>query len=123
MTPWWQPILGWGGVIIAAIIAGGIALRTAQGTPYETLKTLVEILDKSHLLGREDRQVLEIAIHREVQRIEQLNQARLEGFWAYQRVRLKQLDSTGPLAGVLAAILVPTIGMTVAYAIENFVLR
>ncbi|MEU2033275.1 hypothetical protein [Nocardia amamiensis] len=87
------------------------------------MKTLIEILDKSHLLEREDRQVLEIAIHREVQRIEQLNQARLEGFWAYQWVRLKQLDTTGPLAGVLAALLVTTIGWAGGFAIERLVLR
>lgn len=90
MTPWWQPILGWRGVIIAAVIAGSIALRNARKTPHETLKTLVEILDKSHLVWREDRHILELAIHRELQRLDRLNQARLEGFWAYQRERIRQ---------------------------------
>jgi len=67
MTPWWQSILGWGGVIIAAIIAGSFAIRNARKTPFETLKTLVEVLDRSHLVWREDRHILETAIHRELQ--------------------------------------------------------
>ncbi|MEV0059785.1 hypothetical protein [Nocardia sp. NPDC050718] len=90
MTPWWQPMLAWGGVIIAAIIAGGIALRNGRKTPHENLKSLVEILDKSQHVWRHDRYILEQAIHREIQRLDKLNKARLEGFWAYNLERIRQ---------------------------------
>lgn len=102
VTPWWQPILGWGGVVIAAIITGGIAIRNARKTPHEKLKTLVEILDQSHLVWREDRHVLETAIHREIQRIARLNEAQLEGWWAYQIERFRQ-SGVEPLSAVMGA--------------------
>ncbi|MEU4807922.1 hypothetical protein AB0H20_01845 [Nocardia fluminea] len=91
MTPWWQPMLAWGGVVIAAIIAGGFAVRNARKTPHENLKTLVEILEKSEHVWRDDRRVLEEAVHREIQRIDQLNRARVEGFWSYLGERSKQI--------------------------------
>ncbi|MEV4155831.1 hypothetical protein AB0J48_22660 [Nocardia salmonicida] len=107
MTPWWQPILGWGGVVIAATIAGGIAVRNARKTPHENLKTLVEILDMSQHIWRDDRRVLEESVHREVQRLDRLNQARVEGFRPYFVERIKQLDPLLPavVAGLIAAML------------------
>src|ERR1700722_662225 len=91
MTPWWQSVLGGAGVVLAAIIAGSFAVRNARKTPHETLKTLVEIAEKAEgNIRREDRAVLETAIHREIQLIDRLNQARLEGFGKYWMERLRQ---------------------------------
>jgi hypothetical protein len=69
-----------------------VAYRAGRKTPYETLKTLVEILDKTDHVREQDRSVLSDAVHREVQRIERLNKARIEGFWALQRERLVQSE-------------------------------
>ena len=91
MIPWWQTVLGGIGVVFAAIIAGSFAVRNARKTPHETLKTLVEIAEKAEgIIRPEDRAVLEAAVHREIQRIDRLNRARLEGFWRYWMERTKQ---------------------------------
>jgi hypothetical protein len=91
MAPWWQSVLGGVGVVLAAIIAGSFAVRNARKTPHETLKTLVEIAEKAeNLIEAEDQDILKAAMHREIQRIDRLNQARLEGFWTYLRENLKQ---------------------------------
>ncbi|EFG73702.1 hypothetical protein HMPREF0591_6389 [Mycobacterium parascrofulaceum ATCC BAA-614] len=91
MTPWWQPVLGTVGVVLAAIIAGSFAVRNARKTPHETLKTLVEIAEKAgNLIEAEDLDVLKAAVHREIQRIDRLNQARVEGFWKYWWENVKQ---------------------------------
>jgi hypothetical protein len=73
-TSWWQTVLGWGGVVVAAIITSAIAYRAARKTPFETLKTLVDVLDKSDHVLRQDRHILETAVHRALQleRIRQL---------------------------------------------------
>ncbi|MEV6560431.1 hypothetical protein AB0M22_32255 [Nocardia sp. NPDC051756] len=88
---WWEQVAGWGGIIVAAIVTGTFAVRTARRTPYETLKTLVDILDKSRSLPKDERHVIETAIRRELKRIDRLNAARIEGFGAYLRERIRQV--------------------------------
>ncbi|WP_445160790.1 hypothetical protein ACTXG5_21920 [Mycobacterium sp. Dal123C01] len=91
MVPWWQSVLGGVGVVLAAVIAGSFAVRNARKTPHETLKTLVDIAEKAeNLLEPDDQDVLKAAMQREIQRIDRLNQARLEGFWTYLGETLKQ---------------------------------
>lgn len=96
--------------MLAAIIAGSIAVRNARKTPHETLKTLVEIAEKAgDLINANDQDVLKAAMHREIQRIDKLNQARLGGFWAYLRENLNQglaLDAVGLIVGTSAGGLV-----------------
>lgn len=70
--------------------------------PYETLNVLVGILDKAVHISEEDNEVLKEAVHREVQKIDRLNQARIQGFWALQRERLSQAD---PLTWLMLAVL------------------
>jgi hypothetical protein len=108
MVSWWQAALGAFGAILAAIIAGSFAVRNARKTPYETLKTLVDIAEKAEgHIWREDRVVLEAAVHREIQRIDRLNQARLGGFWSYWFERLKQSSA------LLDSILITSPGIKV----------
>jgi hypothetical protein len=86
------------------VITATVAYRAGRKTPYEVLKTLVEILEKSDQVANDDRQVLAMAVHREIQRIDRLNQARIEGFWAYQRERIAQLEPSSPVVAIVGAI-------------------
>jgi hypothetical protein len=120
MTPWWQSVLGGVGVVLAAIIAGSFAVRNARKTPHETLKTLVEIAEKADdHIECEDQDVLKAAMHREIQRIDRLNQARLEGFWRELAENFKQglaFDAIGLLfGGVLGGLgeVIANLGSTV----------
>ncbi|MEO3757309.1 hypothetical protein ABGB19_03330 [Mycobacterium sp. B14F4] len=116
MVPWWQTVLGGVGVVLAAIVAGSFAVRNARKTPHETLKILVEIAENAEgLIRPEDREVLETAIHREIQRIDRLNRARLEGFWRYWAEILKQglvFDAFGVLIGGITELLGDVIGVS-----------
>ena len=114
MAPWWQSVLGGIGVVLAAIIAGSFAVRNARKTPHETLKTLVEIAEKADgHIQPEDRTVLDVAIHREIERIDRLNQARLRGFWRFFLETVRQhifsfdalaLGVVAPVAGVIDGV-------------------
>lgn len=110
MTPWWQTVLGGVGVVLAAIIAGSFAVRNARKTPHETLKTLVEIAEQAEgHIQADDRAVLDAAIHREIRRIDRLNQARVEGFWRYWAENLRQgllIDSIQIIFGGMAEVLI-----------------
>lgn len=101
-----ETILGGTGVITAAVIAGSVAVRNARKTPHETLKSLLEIM-KDENIWREDRPIVAAAVHREIQRIGILNEARLQGFWAYQRERF--LGGVAPhiRRAALVAVLIP----------------
>ncbi|MVU83310.1 hypothetical protein GPX89_39490 [Nocardia sp. ET3-3] len=106
MTVLWQAILGGSGAVLAAIIAGSVAVRNARRTPHDVLKSLLDILKDEHI-WREDRAILEVAVHREIQRIRALNEARLQGFWAYQRERLLGEISPLTLRLSLPALVLP----------------
>ncbi|MBJ8342968.1 hypothetical protein JGU71_29185 [Antrihabitans sp. YC3-6] len=109
MTPWWQPALMSAGTILAAIVAGSFAVRNARKTPHERLKTLVEIVEKlPDEVGRDDRAILANAIDREIQRIKLLNDARLEGNWAYVKEAVRQS------LPIIAAILGPSVSVSAA---------
>ena len=109
-----ESILGGTGVIAAAVIAGSVAVRNARKTPHETLKSLLEILSDEHV-WREDRPILAAAVHREIQRIELLNEARLQGFWAYQRARYLSLVSPFTWYAFITAFLLPTLTIPTAW--------
>jgi hypothetical protein len=99
MIPWWQTVLGGIGVVLAAIIAGSFAVRNARKTPHETLKTLVEIAEKAEgHIEPQDLAVLATAVHREIQRIDRLNRARLEGFWKYWWENVRQFLAIDSIA-------------------------
>ncbi|MEU8895584.1 hypothetical protein [Nocardia sp. NPDC048505] len=88
MGTWWQILLSSAGAVLAAFIAGAYSVRNARKQPFEVLQALLKVTeDHGSVLTPVDRAVLENAVHREVQRIDRLNQARTHGFWAYQRER------------------------------------
>jgi hypothetical protein len=93
---WWQILLGSVGAVLTAFIAGAYSARNARKTPYEVLQALSTLMDNSTHFDETDRNTLKEAVQREVHRISQLNSARQQGFWAYQRERVRialQLDS------------------------------
>lgn len=88
---WWQSALTPLGYVIAALIAGGFAVRLARKTPHENLKTLVEIR-KAIPRGRtnlDEKGVLDAAIKHELENIATLTEARGRGFWAYAWARIR----------------------------------
>jgi hypothetical protein len=110
MTPWWQTLLGAVGVVLAAIIAGSFAVRNARKTPHETLKTLLEIAETAGAhIEPEDKAVLKAAVHREIERIGLVNQARLQGFWKYWLEAVRQgfaVDAVGIILGGIAGLII-----------------
>ncbi|MEV0248503.1 hypothetical protein AB0H76_18030 [Nocardia sp. NPDC050712] len=99
MGTWWQILLSGVGAVLAAFIAGAYGVRSARKQPFEVLQALLKVAeDSSSVLTPADRAVLEDAVHREVQRIDQLNKARRQGFWAFQREKVRlalQLPARG----------------------------
>ncbi|MGW0251592.1 hypothetical protein ACWDYH_33690 [Nocardia goodfellowii] len=118
MGSWWQILLSGVGAVLAAFIAGAYSVRNARKQPFEVLQALLKVTeDGGGVLTQADRAVLEDAVHREVERIAQLNNARRHGFWAFQRERLRlalqlpsrstRLSSVGlPLLAVAACTFV-----------------
>ncbi|MEV6279343.1 hypothetical protein [Nocardia sp. NPDC051832] len=92
----WQIVITTVGGLLTAFIAGAFSVRLARKTPFEVLQSLLTITDDGNRLDDTDRATLKVAAQREVRRIGQLNDARREGFWAYQRERIRialQLDT------------------------------
>jgi hypothetical protein len=119
-TPWWQAVLGGIAIVVAAIITGTAAYRVGRKTPFDTLKALVDILDKSDHLFVEDQAILKIAVHHDVQRIERLNEARSKGYWTYQRQRFVEANRLGVLIDLLAvALFIGVIALFVLAAIND----
>lgn len=67
-------------------------MRNARKSPHKTLKTLVEILDKAqqHIQPRGYCTSFKPQVHQEIQRIDRLNQARLERFWTHWEEHARQ---------------------------------
>lgn len=88
---WWQSALTPLGYVLAAIIAGSVAIRLARKTPHENLKALVEIRkamphDRPNL---DEDGVLDAAIRHELDNIATLTAARGRGLSAYAWARVK----------------------------------
>ncbi|MFD9663443.1 hypothetical protein ACFWAY_17735 [Rhodococcus sp. NPDC059968] len=84
-TPWWQSVPL--GVVVAALIAAWVTVRTARKTPHENLKVLSEIrgaLEKE-MAAVDPRSALDKAIRLEIDNLEKLNVAREKGTIAYLR--------------------------------------
>lgn len=100
--------------VTVAVIAGSIAVRNARKTPHENLKSLLELL-KDPDIRTEDRAVLDRAVHREISRIGLLNDARIQGFWAYQRARYLGGMSRYTQNALLAALVLPALTIPTAF--------
>ncbi|WP_460723872.1 hypothetical protein [Nocardia heshunensis] len=101
--------------VSVALIGGAFAIRNARKTPHENLKSLLELL-KDPDIHAGDRNVLDKAVHREISRIGLLNDARIQGFWAYQRARYLGSMSSYTQRALYTAIVLPPLSILTTWA-------